>query len=517
MKHIEPIKKETSQVVKANNKITELVEQGSIMDDYKQRIAQFLEREGDSIRKEAEQEKSCIVSRAREEYVQRLSRFLEEEGGKIRKQTEQAAENIITKALEEKERIFTEARNMAKSQVEEVIKKVKIQAEQAVSMYANIAKQRAEKIADEYKDECKKRTEQEATSIIDSANEQAIHIITQAKERAKKQANEEKDEEVKRIMEAARLESVKIIAKAKQAADKEAEETASKIISLAQQKASQIISKTMEKLKNEEEEELAKLMSQEKHKSERETTDMFSGVEQEAEQLIKKVINDTNGQGEVINEDNKIEDMEEIEFVVDTRGEVKEPKESEAMTDSDQLKEILHISQEQKAEQPMEVEEETATVTLEEIRQLEDESTLPTSEAAPGKQDKPDDAEVVAESSETFIETKVLEIEERLDIVGQDNGSLYTGEVELELGLSVDKDILTKLYRYLVNTPEIKLGQTSGSAAKGVIINMVLHKPIPLVETLSSKIPEAQVTGKPSGKKDKKHKVRRINIARRGS
>ena len=56
MKHIEPIKKETSQMVKANNKITELVEQGSIIDDYKQRIARFLEQEGDSIRKESEQE-----------------------------------------------------------------------------------------------------------------------------------------------------------------------------------------------------------------------------------------------------------------------------------------------------------------------------------------------------------------------------------------------------------------------------------------------------------------------------
>ena len=97
------------------------------------------------------------------------------------------------------------------------------------------------------------------------------------------------------------------------------------------------------------------------------------------------------------------------------------------------------------------------------------------------------------------------------------NESLYTGEVEVELGLSVDKDILTKLYSYLVNTPEIKLGRTIGSAAKGVIITTVLNKPIPLVEMLSSKIPEAQVTGKPSGKEDKKHKVRRINIAQRGS
>ncbi|HEY50334.1 MAG TPA: hypothetical protein G4O20_00805 [Dehalococcoidia bacterium] len=508
-------------MARANNRITEteLVKRESIIDDdYKQRIARFLEREGDSIRKEADQESAFIISRAREEYIQRLSRFLEEEGEKIRKQAERDAENVITKAREEKENVFAEARNMAKSQVDEVVKKVKMQAEQTVAMYANIAKQRAEKIADEYRDECKKRAEQEAATIIDNANEQAIQIIAQAKERANKQADEEKQEEAKRIMESARLEAAEIIEKAKQAAEKEAEETASKIISLAQQKAEQIISKTMEKLRNGEEEELAKLMSEAKYKSERETTDIFAEVEREAEQLIKKVINDTNGQGEAANEDTKIEDMEEIEFAVEAREEVKEPRKSEAMSDSDQWEEIMPVSREQKAEGTMEVEGETATViSEEEMRQPEDEPTLAISEAAPAEEDNPAEAEE-AESSETFVEAENLEIDEaESDTVGQYDESIYTGKVEIELDLSVDTDILSKLYNYLVNTPEIKLVKSVGSSGKGVIITMMLDKPIPLVETLSSKIPEAQVTGGPSGTNEKKHEARVINIARRGS
>ena len=503
-------------MVKVNSKIAEQVEPGSIIaDDYTQRIARFLKQEGDSIRKEAEQESAYIVSRAREEYNQRLSRFLEEEGREIRKQAERDAEDIITKALEEKERIFTEARIMAKSRAEEIIKKIKIQAEQTVSMHTNISKQRAEKITANYRDECKKRAEQEAATIIDNANEQAMQIIAEAKERVKKQADEEKYQEVKRIMESARLESAEIIAKARQAAEKEAEETASKIISVAQQKAIQIISKTMEKLKNGEEEELAKLMSEEKHKSERETTNIFAEVEQEAEQLIKKAINDTNGLGEVVNEDNKVEDMEEIEFVVETGGEAEEPRKREAMPSGGQLEEIMPASEEQKAEKPMEVEEETATVTLEEIQQLEDESTLSTAEAAPAEQDKPAEAEV-AESIETFIEAKDLEIEETgSDIVGQDTSSLYTGEVEVVLGLSADADILAKLSVYLVHTPEIRIIRTVGSSDRGNIITVVLDKPTPLVEMLSLQIPEAQITGEPPGANGKKRKARRIIIARK--
>ena len=73
-------------MAKVHDKITEQVEQVStIADDYKQRIARFLEQEGDGIRKEADQESAYIIARAREEYSQRLSRFLEEEAEEPRK------------------------------------------------------------------------------------------------------------------------------------------------------------------------------------------------------------------------------------------------------------------------------------------------------------------------------------------------------------------------------------------------------------------------------------------------
>ena len=99
------------------------------------------------------------------------------------------------------------------------------------------------------------------------------------------------------------------------------------------------------------------------------------------------------------------------------------------------------------------------------------------------------------------------------DMVGQEDESLYTGEVEVVLGLSADADILAKLSLFLVHTPEIKIMPTVGSSDKRAIITMVLDKPLPLVEMLSLQIPEAQVTGEPWSANDKKRKARRITIA----
>jgi len=111
-----------------------------------------------------------------------------------------------------------------------------------------------------------------------------------------------------------------------------------------------------------------------------------------------------------------------------------------------------------------------------------------------------------------------LKIEETgSDIVGQDNESLYTGKVEIDLSLLADKDIMAKLYRYLSRTPDIKSSRTVASSDNGVIVTVMLDKPLTLVETLSSEIPEVHVIGEPASEKEKKQKVRRISITRRGS
>ena len=97
----------------------------------------------------------------------------------------------------------------------------------------------------------------------------------------------------------------------------------------------------------------------------------------------------------------------------------------------------------------------------------------------------------------------------------QDKHSLYTGEVELAIGIPVDPNMVAKLYNYLQTTPEIKFVRTSGSWNRGTTITVVLDKPIPLISVISSKIPEAEVTPEQPGKdgfvKERKG-VRRINL-----
>jgi len=504
-------------MAKTNNTVNEQIEQGFGLDDnYKERIARFLEQEGDRIRKEADQESTSIISKAREEYNQRLIKFLEQEGDNIRRQAERDAENIVTEALEERDRIFAEARDMAKSQADEAINKVKTQAEQNVSMYVATAKQKAEKIAEEYREERRKRADQEAAAIMDSANEQAIQIVAQAKEKARKQAEEEKREEVKRIIESAKQQSAEIITQAKQSAEKEAEKTASNIISLAQQKARQLISETTDKLKNGEEETLTKLISGEQRKSELEAIDIFTEAKLEAERLINNVINDTDWRGVGAEKDNKVEDKSKAEFVDEAGGQVKEAKDSEAMPETDKSEEDTHGSEENKTDIRMEVKEETVDTGSEEMPQLGNEPPLPDSEVVQTEQGTQAEVEK-PESSDTFDEAKdLLTGETGSDSVTQSGELLYSGEVEIILDLSADKDIMTKVYSFLSRTPEISSFKTAGSSNKGVVIRTVMNKSIPLTGMLSSKLPEAHVIDEPGDKNGNNQKLTRIIIAKAG-
>lgn len=77
--------------------------------------------------------------------------------------------------------------------------------------------------------------------------------------------------------------------------------------------------------------------------------------------------------------------------------------------------------------------------------------------------------------------------------------SLYTGEVELAVGVPVAPSMMAKLYNYLQTTPEIKFVRTSGSWNRGSAITIVLDKPISLISVISSKIPEAEVTPEKPG------------------
>ena len=153
--------------------------------------------------------------------------------------------------------------------------------------------------------------------------------------------------------------------------------------------------------------------------------------------------------------------------------------------------------------------EEAIKEETEETAQPQEEVVTPESVAA-----------LAEEPSEQGTAKEELDREEIAPVLPkQDRQSLYTGEVELVIGVPVAPNMVAALYDYLQTTSEIKFVRTSGSWNRGTTITVVLDKPIPLIGVLLSKLPEAEITpaqpgvdGFVKGRKG----VRSINITMKG-
>lgn len=162
-------------------------------------------------------------------------------------------------------------------------------------------------------------------------------------------------------------------------------------------------------------------------------------------------------------------------------------------------------------------------IKVEESAQLQGEVAEEKVEEATQPQEETTASEPVALTAEPSLEESVAEErpgeeEAEPEMLEQDIKAPYTGEVELVIVKPVNPKVVSKLYNYLQVTPEIKFVHTSGSWDRGTSITITLDKPIPLINTLSSKIPEARVTPERPHEKSvvgEKGGVRRIKIALR--
>lgn len=161
-----------------------------------------------------------------------------------------------------------------------------------------------------------------------------------------------------------------------------------------------------------------------------------------------------------------------------------------------------------KVEESAQLQGEVAEEKVEEVAQPQEETTAPEPVAVTAEESLEKDVLAEGPSGEE-TEPKLLE---------QDIKAPYIGEVELAIVKPVNPKVVSKLYNYLQVTPEIKFVHTSGSWDRGTSITITLDKPIPLINTLSSRIPEARVTPERPQKKSvvgEKRGVRRIKIALR--
>jgi len=175
----------------------------------------------------------------------------------------------------------------------------------------------------------------------------------------------------------------------------------------------------------------------------------------------------------------------------------------------------------EEVEEPVQLQEEVTEEKVEEPVQLQEEVTEEKVE------------EPVGATAEGLLEQRLPEERPEREetepaLLEKDRQALYTGEVELAIGVPVDLKMISRLYNSLQTMPEVRILRTRGSTNRGSIITVALGKPIPLISVISSKIPGVAVTpeppekdrlvrGKPSPLLGKGKKgVRRIKLALKG-
>jgi hypothetical protein len=165
-------------------------------------------------------------------------------------------------------------------------------------------------------------------------------------------------------------------------------------------------------------------------------------------------------------------------------------------------------------------EEEAVTVKEEAPVQLQEEVVAPAAEETAPQEEEPAAVEPVAEKGEPEKagkqEQKAPKKESEIIVTKEESQSLYTGEVELTIGVPVEPTMVANLYSYLQTSPEIKFVRTTGSWNRGSTITIVLDKPIPLISVLAAKLPLANVVPERpvgSGHVKDRRGMRKINIS----
>ena len=162
---------------------------------------------------------------------------------------------------------------------------------------------------------------------------------------------------------------------------------------------------------------------------------------------------------------------------------------------------------EDRMDEPVLNEEDAVALKEEKAVQFQEKTVEPVAEETAPQDEEPADTEAVA--GEDLAEEAVAEEEgpkkagkkERKApkkqpgrvVTMEESQSLYTGEVDLSIGVPVEPTMVSNLYNYLQTAPEIKFVRTAGSWNKGSTITIVLDKPVPLVSELASRLPEADV------------------------
>ncbi|GAI91953.1 unnamed protein product, partial [marine sediment metagenome] len=253
----------------------------------------------------------------------------------------------------------------------------------------------------------------------------------------------------------AQKKSEDILSEVSKKKEAQAEAEAVRIIAQAHQEAEEIKNKAEIEAQKKSEDILSKVSKKKEAQAEAEAVRIIAQAHQEAEEIKNKA---------------EIEAQKKSEDIL---SKVSKKKEAQA----------------EEGEQPVQFREEITEEKIEKITQLRKESTV--SELA----------ELIKEELPTQHLAKEMAHSEEPEPaqLRQKDQTVYNGEVELDIDAPVDLNMLSKLYDSLQTISQLRILRTSGSVKQGTTITIVLEKPMPLIDILSSNIPRIQVTQVPPG------------------
>ena len=178
-------------------------ESGNVLDDYKNRIVEVIERERYQVIQMANEEASEIIAQAREE------------SARIIETAHESAEQVLADSRErgehdgrdERDRIIGEAYKEA----EQIMRQARTATEEELKTRREALREGAQREALVIRDKAIQKAEREGKTIISDAREKAAAIKKEAEDKARKQAKRRTSREVERIISIAQQKATQII------------------------------------------------------------------------------------------------------------------------------------------------------------------------------------------------------------------------------------------------------------------------------------------------------------------
>ncbi len=179
---------------------------------------------------------------------------------------------------------------------------------------------------------------------------------------------------------------------------------------------------------------------------------------------------------------------------VTEQAETTEPSETEGResTSEDRSRELMDLIYAEDIPEVSELPEKEEEKAGPEEEKAADEEPI----EVPEDEVKPTEEEVKAPDASVVPESKEIE-EQDVEVLKQDEGILYSGDIEMSVEVPVNLVAVSKLYNYLQSTPDLKVLYTKGSWDKATTIMISIDKPMPIIDMIS-KIPGIKVAARTS-------------------